>query len=303
MRHSHPINTSTLCKQYLQLNPVLILPVTSKNAIFCFPCCFFSTNANNKFVKIGYCDWKHTTGKTGALAKHSVSEKHQEAMAAWSAFNTQPHTSVASLLDNNRSNLIRKNRHYVKVIIKVILFCAVQEISLRGHREVESLNKGNFLELLELLSDTDEILKAQLRTLPRNATYTSHAIQNEILHILASKVHSIICTQVKEAQYFSISADETRYVSKQEQMSFIVQYFSEYDQSIQEHFLTYIHTTAFDASSLTQYIKDMLEFYDLNPLCIVSQSYDGASVMSGKCTGVQTRVREFVCTCTVMPTF
>ena len=50
-----------------------------------------------------------------------------------------------------------------------------------------SLNKGKFLELLELLSDTDEILKAQLRTLPRNATYTSHAIQNEILHILAQK--------------------------------------------------------------------------------------------------------------------
>ena len=228
----------------------------SKNAIFCFPCRFFCTNADNKLVKTGYCDWKHATGKTGALAKHSVSEKHQEAMAAWSAFNTQPHTSVASLLDNNRSNLIRKNRHYVKVIIKVILFCAVQEISLRGHREVESLNKGNFLELLELLSDTDEILKAQLRTLPRNATYTSHAIQNEILHILASKVRSIICTQVKEAQYFSISADETRDVSKQEQMSFIVRYFSEYDQSIQERFLTYIHTTAFDASSLTQYIKN-----------------------------------------------
>ena len=31
----------------------------------------------------------------------------------------------------------------------------------------------------------------------------------------------------------------------------------------------------------------------MDPLCIVSQSYDGASVMSGKCTGVQTRVREF----------
>ena len=30
-------------------------------------------------------------------------------------------------------------------------------------------------------------IKAQLRTLPRNATYTSHAIQNEILHILAQK--------------------------------------------------------------------------------------------------------------------
>ena len=82
-------------------------------------------------------------------------------------------------------------------------------------------------------------------------------------------------------------------MSKQEQMSFIFRYFSEYDQSIQEHFLTYIDTTAFDASSLTQYIKDTLEVYDLDPLCLVSQGYDGASVMSGKYTGVQTRVREF----------
>ena len=82
-------------------------------------------------------------------------------------------------------------------------------------------------------------------------------------------------------------------MSKQEQMSFIVWYFTEYDQSIQERFLTYVHTTVFDVSSLTQYIKDTLEFHDLDPLCIVSQSYDGASVMSGKCTGVQTRVREF----------
>ncbi|XP_011410008.1 PREDICTED: zinc finger MYM-type protein 1-like [Amphimedon queenslandica] len=236
----------------------------SRNAVFCFACHFFSANPEDKFVKTGYCDRKHATGKTGALAKHNVSEKHQEAMANWSALTVQPHTSVASLLDRNRSELIHNNRHYIKVVIKVVLFCALREISVRGHREGESAsNKGNFLELMELFSSNDETLKAQLHAHPRNATY------------------------------FSILADETRDVSKQEQMSFVIRYVSVSNHSIQERFLTFVHATGLDASSLTQYIKDTLALYDLNPLCIVSQSYDGASVMSGRCREVQTRVREF----------
>ncbi|XP_011408862.1 PREDICTED: zinc finger MYM-type protein 1-like, partial [Amphimedon queenslandica] len=215
-------------------------------------------------------------------------------MANWSALTVQPHTSVASLLDHNRSELISNNRHYIKVVVKVVLFCALQEISLRGHREGESAsNKGNFLELMELLSSNDKTLKAQLRALPRNVTYTSHTIQNEVLHTLATKVRSTICFQVNEARYFSILADETRDVSKQEQMSFVIRYVSVSDHSIQERFLTFVHATGLDAPSLTQYIKDTLALYNLNPLCIVSQGYDGTSVMSGKCRRVQTRVREF----------
>jgi hypothetical protein len=46
------------------------------------------------------------------------------------------------------------------------------------------------------------------------------------------------------------------------------------------------------AESLSEYIVDTLRKYQLDPKCIVSQGYDGASVMSGCCSGVQARIRE-----------
>lgn len=59
-----------------------------------------------------------------------------------------------------------------------------------------------------------------------------------------------------------------------------------------ERFLTFFPARNLDAQSLTKYILDTLAQYHLDPKMIVSQGYDGASVMSGRCTGVQQRIRE-----------
>ena len=64
-----------------------------------------------------------------------------------------------------------QNRYYIKTSAEVILFCAKQEIALRGHDESdESENKGNFLELMDVISRHDEKFAARLRSLPDNAT-------------------------------------------------------------------------------------------------------------------------------------
>ena len=60
-----------------------------------------------------------------------------------------------------------------------------------------------------------------------------------------------------------------------------------------EHFLTYVKGKSLDATSLSTYIKDLLFKFDLDFLKIVSQGYDGASIMSGRCVGVQAKVRKF----------
>ena len=60
---------------------------------------------------------------------------------------------------------------------------------------------------------------------------------------------------------------------------------------IHEHFLAYLEVQNLDAKSLTGYVISALEAYCLYPKLIVSQGYDGASVMSGNCTGVQARLR------------
>ena len=60
---------------------------------------------------------------------------------------------------------------------------------------------------------------------------------------------------------------------------------------IRERFLTFHPAANLDAESLTRYILEALSCYNIDPQFMVSQGYDGASVMSGHCSGVQ-RVRE-----------
>ena len=75
-------------------------------------------------------------------------------------------------------------------------------------------------------------------------------------------------------------------------MSFVVRYFNVSDGKIHEHFLTFLHAKCLDAASLSEYIKELVIGFNFDLTKLVSQGYDGASVMSGQYTGVQTRVRE-----------
>ncbi len=209
----------------------------SQDAVYCYACRFFSLGSQTEelFVKTGYKDWKHATGTKGALVKHSNSLRHKQAMASWGDFkvNQRSHTSVASAFDSRRKEQIRHNRHYLKTILETLLFCASQEIGFRGHREVESTNRGNFIELLHLVARHDPVVKARLSEGPRNAMYTSHDIQNELLRILANTVRKVICQCVTNAEFFSILADESWDLGKDEQMSFVVRYVD--SDGVQEH--------------------------------------------------------------------
>ena len=123
--------------------------------------------------------------------------------------------------------------------------------------------------------------------------YTSHGIHDEILKILGNKVVHTICERVKEAGFYSIIADESRDSAKQEQLSFCIRYVDMTDNCVHEHFLTFLQAENLGALSLSSYIKQLVSTYDFDPYKMVSQGYDGASVMSGRCTGVQARVQEF----------
>lgn len=57
----------------------------------------------------------------------------------------------------------KKWRDILHRLLDVILFLARQNLPFRGHREdMLSTHKGNFLELLELLSNYDPVLKERL---------------------------------------------------------------------------------------------------------------------------------------------
>lgn len=108
----------------------------AKDAVFCFPCRFFAhatNNAEDRFVNLGFRDWKHAGGKSGAFASCKT---HQEALIDWSQYkkSVATGTSIASKLDNARREQIKKNRHYLKALIHSLMFCATQECSTWSQR-------------------------------------------------------------------------------------------------------------------------------------------------------------------------
>ena len=165
-------------------------------------------------------------------------------------------TSVANQLVVGRELQIKTNRHYLISVAQVLLLCSHQEIALRGHRESEdSDNRGNFLELLHLLGKHDTVVMEYVKEGPRNATYTSLEIQNSLLKFMASMVRKQICLSVQRAGPFTILADESKDISKQEQMSISLRYVDISSGSVQEHFLTFVNVISLTADSLATYIQ------------------------------------------------
>ena len=60
---------------------------------------------------------------------------------------------------------VKKNRELKKRLIDSVLFLAKQKLPLRGHEESESsLNRGNYVELLNLLREYDPLLDKRLES-------------------------------------------------------------------------------------------------------------------------------------------
>jgi len=177
---------------------------------------------------------------------------------------------------------------------------------LRGHRESATVvdssssssadiiichNRGNVIELLDLLKDEHAETRKKLNSLPRNATYTSKDSQNELLTAASSVVLETIVEQVRSnGGIYSVIADEARDNSCTEKMSVCIRYVD--GTYVHEWFLGFVDVFRLDAQSLSTSLVTFLEQRKLSIKNCVGQAYDGASVMSGEFAGVQKLVRE-----------
>ena len=63
---------------------------------------------------------------------------------------------------------------------------------------IAATNCGNFVATLQLIAKSDPILKKQLTSAKRNAKYKSKTIQNQIVHIYASKMREKVTQSLRE---------------------------------------------------------------------------------------------------------
>ena len=206
---------------------------------FCLPCVLF--------VSVGY----HGSGPgvlvsrpltvfgkaLELLRKHADKGYHRDAVVKSDEFvrvMTHQQPDIRSQLNQAMADKIASNRQKLSSIFKTIELCGRQNISLRGHRDnatdIEkdpSLfeNHGNFRALLKFRVDAgDSILSEHLVTAPRNATYTSSNIQNQVIDIFADQIRQNIISRVKKVRWYSVVADEVTDISNKEQLSLVVRY-------------------------------------------------------------------------------
>lgn len=126
------------------------------DAVYCFPCRFFSKHydLNTVFITIGFKHWKKALDKGSGFKRHESSSEHKKCQVMLVEYTSMKikNTSVSSLINEAHLKLVKENHKYIQYIGKVLLFTAVQGIAQRGSNESEnSVNRGNFLELVHLL--------------------------------------------------------------------------------------------------------------------------------------------------------
>lgn len=123
----------------------------------------------------------------------------------------------------------------------------------------------------------------------QRVNYHSPDVQNEIIDIAAGLTLQEIGKEVRQCGFHSLMVDEAR-CYKEQQLSVVLRYVR--DLQAVERFLGFLNcSTARDAESLGQMIQDFLINCGMDGLPMIGQSYDGASVMSGKHAGLQMKMR------------
>jgi len=110
----------------------------------------------------------------------------------------------------------------MRAVVEALRYTACQTIAQRGHRESEASNRVNFIELLDLIGKFDKTVGKNISDNPRNAKYTHHDIQDELIELMSNMVRDQISGEVQEAGVFTLMVDESKDVSKKEQVSVAV---------------------------------------------------------------------------------
>ncbi len=260
---------------------------TSTDGLFCVPCTIMRTDKVT-LVGVPLCDWTNAAKVTRI---HYNTTAHKAAVKGAENLQHVHLKQQKSVLDqqtaaNDHQKQIR--REAMNSICDNILYLARQGLAIRGNEDA----KSNFSNLLELQRKHDKSLDEHLKTSGKNATGTSHRVQNEVIDLLGGQVGSVIIDRVKKAKWFTLLADESADISKAEQVALILRYIRETLEGIEvrEDFLKFTSTTSSKGEALTQLILDNLSAFGLDPNNMIGQGYDGGSNMSGKYSGVQARI-------------
>ena len=227
----------------------------------------------------------------------------------------------------------------MKRLIDITLCLAQQGMAFRGHREVDEPSffaeeevldetcTGNFRSVVNLLTKYDAPLSNHIRAV-RNSklkrkrnpigktkekksrrsgrgnlvSFMNADSQNKIINSIGKQLQKFIVGEINAAGIYSIAMDCTTDSSHADQLSIIVRYFNR-SLDIVERLVSVQRVKESSAEELFNTLQEILKESSLSLKDAVGQSYDGASVMTGKYKGVKTLVQQVNPQCIFIWTF
>ncbi|XP_067249008.1 zinc finger MYM-type protein 1-like isoform X2 [Chanodichthys erythropterus] len=262
------------------------------HAFFCFPCLLFqSPGTETPWATTGVRDLKHLSEK---CKRHESSRSHLDNAMRLQIFGK---VSLAEQLGENYRIGIRrhneeviKNRHILSRIIDCVKFCGAFELALHGHDERESSDDpGIFRGLVDFVASLDGVLKEHLEKFKG----TSKIMQDELLECMLSVAKEHIIKEAQNSDFLSIQVDETTEIATQCQFVLVLRYIDA-KSNVQERFFEFIPLHSATADSIAAALKERLAVIlpENQKSKLISQSYDGASVMRRSTAGVQRKIQD-----------
>ena len=241
-----------------------------------------------------------STGRNlvNVAGSHQSSKKH---MMNHTSYKLLGNVDVACAIDEARQREVTRHNNnasrYTKMLhhhIDISVLLSGQGLAFRAHDESKrSSNRGNFLELMDLLACYSHELRSFLDK--EHVTYTSHDPQNDLIDCIAEEVRSEIQNRIHTSNFIAIMMDDTSDISNVEQSAVSVRLI--HQGEVEEHLLGLIDVSDDQsADGLTTALLNTLAKYKIVPdaFCdkVVGQSYDGAATMSGELNGVQAQMQR-----------
>ena len=160
-------------------------------------------------------------------------------------------------------------------------------LPFRGSDESDMLGDGLFLRAFSLLIfPLEPGWERTHQLIPGNAKCTSQPMQNELMSVLAELVREKIAARVREAKLYTTLADGTTDNNRTEIQGLVIRFMST-DGTMTEHCIDLKGMGDRSAKGILSFVEDTLKKFQISLGGIVSQSCDGASVISGMHSGRQ----------------
>ncbi|KAI6649981.1 Zinc finger MYM-type protein 1-like [Oopsacas minuta] len=243
----------------------------SLDTVFWYPCRQFLSHGTkeNVFKNIGFKNWKSAIEKRKGLCKHADSRVHLTAMANW------------------REKELRESSQ-----LEIATLVSVNELALRGNYDIDENTGHGFRNLFEYTLTKDPKLAEIYTQIPKNAHYLSPDIQNDVIDIMSEVVREEIIFEILDADvpWFTLLEDDTRDRNNIEHVSIGNSYVRK--DKVFESLVNVATTLSSDAKTMANSTLEILRNNGLDSKRLLSQCYDGASVMSGGKGGVHTLIQE-----------